>query len=98
MKSLSHIKPTGKLVRFDNINIVADVTPCLETFNIEALYRLNGTQIAWGDRATESGELYNEKFRETLYNELDHKKFFLVFDDKSKKKEAIAKQNAMEHP
>lgn len=90
MKSLSHIKPVGKLIRFDNINVVADISPCLETFNIEKLYRLNGTPIEWGDRATESGELYNERFRETLYSELDNKKFFLVFGDKPKKKDAMA--------
>jgi len=89
MKSLSHIKPIGKLVRFDNVNIVADVTPCLETFNIEALYKLNGALIEWGDRATESGELYNEKFREMLYSELDNKKFFLVLPEKRKEKESV---------
>jgi len=96
MKSLSHIKPVGKLVRFDNINIVADVSPCLETFNIEALYKLNGTPIEWGDRATESGEIYNEKFRETLYNELDHKKFFLVFPEKTKHKDSTTPQEVVE--
>jgi hypothetical protein len=85
MKSLNHITPIGQLVRFDNINIIADLSPCLETFNIEGLYKLNGSKIEWGDRATESGEIYNEKFRETLYNEIDNKKFFLVSKQKDKK-------------
>jgi hypothetical protein len=94
MKSLSHISPVGKLVRFDNINVVADITPKLETFDIEALYRFNGKKLEWGERATEAGELYNEKFVDLLYNELDSRRFFEIKRQKTEpKQEEIAGMN-----
>lgn len=78
MKSLSHITPKGKLVRFDNINVIADVSPQLETYSIEALYKLNGNKIEEGERATENGDIFDQKFYDTLYHELDRKRFFEV--------------------
>lgn len=72
------------LVRFDNINIVADVTPQLETYGIEALYRLDGRKIEEGERATENGDIFDQKFYDTLYNELDKKRFFEVQKNKTK--------------
>jgi hypothetical protein len=87
MKSLNHITPTGKLVRFDNINLIADVTPRLETYAIEALYKLDGKKIEEGERATENGDIFDQKFYDTLYNELDKKRFFEVQKRKTKEEE-----------
>ena len=98
MKSLSHIEPQGKLVRFDHINVIADVTPNLETFDIQALYRLNGKKIEWGERATECGELYNERFRDLLYNELDTGRFFEVKGAKKSPNLEPNNGNGPKHP
>ena len=76
MKAFQNIAPTGKFVRLDNINLVLDVTPNLETFNVEAVYKLDGKKIEWGTRATESGEILDDRFMNGLYDELDRGRFF----------------------
>ena len=58
--------------------VIADVTPQLETFAIEALYKLDGKKIEEGERATENGDIFDQKFYDTLYHELDRKRFFEV--------------------
>jgi hypothetical protein len=92
MKAFQNIQPVGKFVRLDNVNLVLDVTPNLETFNVEGVYKLDGRKVEWGTRATEAGETLDERFMNGLYDELDRGKYFDLpkpKEDQTKEAQAV---------
>lgn len=89
---LQKINPLGKLVRFENLSLVADISQKAGSWDINELYHTSGAKMEKGDLLGEGdgGKIFNEELYDKIYDELDRENFYDV-KTSQKKEEKIVK-------
>jgi len=75
---LKKITPVGKLVKLENISLVADISSRAGSWDINELYHPTGIKVEEGDPVGEDGKVFNTKLYDRIYNELDQENFFEI--------------------
>ncbi len=75
MKEFSEKVPVGKFVKLDNLDLVLDVSGVEGSFNVDGVYRFDGSKAAWGDDATGKGDIMNDSLMDSLVDELSRGRY-----------------------